>query len=442
MTNSPDLTNRNFVVQQNGLIRVFQNDSNVNTSSTFLNVSNKISTGSERGLLGLAFHPNYASNGYFYIDYTQVTTGNTIIARYRVSTTDPNKADSLSEQVLLNIYQPYSNHNGGNLLFGLDGYLYINMGDGGSAGDPGNRAQNLDSLLGKILRVDVDNPSGGNNYGIPPTNPFAGGGGRKEIFTWGMRNPWRMTQDPVTGILWCGDVGQNLYEEVDIIENGKNYGWRIMEGLHCYNPSTGCNQTGLTLPVKEYAHGSSHCSVTGGYVYRGSRRPDLTGRYIYGDYCSGYIWKLKYEGGIVTEDALLTTTPSSLLSFGKDLNNELYMCCGSAIYRFNKNNVSEINNENNSPPAKFSLSQNYPNPFNPETMIQYQLPELSKVRLSVYNSAGKEVRRLVNTTQMSGNYSIVWNGKDDYGVNLASGIYFYSINTGKFSETKKMVLIK
>lgn len=339
LTHSNDGTNRIFVVQKNGLIRVFPNDSAVASASTFLNLSSRIITAggsSEQGLLGLAFHPNYANNGYFYVDYTQAGTGRTIVARYSVTPGNPNTADFNSELILLNIYQPYSNHNGGMLFFGQDGYLYIGMGDGGSAGDPGNRAQNVDSLLGKILRINVDTTIGAQNYGIPPTNPFASGGGRPEIFAWGMRNPWRFSQDPVTGVIWCGDVGQGLYEEIDLIQNGNNYGWRIMEGLHCYNPSTGCNQTGLTLPIKEYTHSGGRCSITGGYVYRGWRRPDLVDRYIYADYCTGEIFKLRYQGGVITEDALLLSAGTSVLSFGTDQNNELYTCGNNGtIYRFN-----------------------------------------------------------------------------------------------------------
>jgi glucose/arabinose dehydrogenase len=339
LTHSNDGTNRIFIVQKNGLIKVFPNDPSVTSAKTFLNLSSRIVTGGggdERGLLGMAFHPNYAGNGYFYVNYTQAGTGRTIVARYSVFSTNPDSANFNSELILLNIYQPFSNHNGGMLFFGQDGYLYIGMGDGGSFGDPGNRAQNLDSLLGKILRIDVDTTIGPQNYGIPPSNPFAGGGGRPEIFAWGMRNPWRISQDSLTSMIWCGDVGQNSWEEVDIIENGRNYGWRIMEGAHCYNPPSGCNQTGLTLPIKEYSHTGGRCSITGGYVYRGSRRPELTGRYIYGDYCSREIWKLMYQGGVITEDAFLITAPAFILSFGTDQFNELHVLCDNGIiYRFN-----------------------------------------------------------------------------------------------------------
>jgi hypothetical protein len=339
LTHSNDGTNRIFVVQKNGLIYVFPNDPNVSSATVFLNLSSRIVTGTggdERGLLGLAFHPAYSTNGNFYVNYTQAGTGRTIVARYRVDPGNPNAGDFNSELVLINAYQPFSNHNGGMLFFGLDGYLYIGMGDGGSAGDPGNRAQNVDSLLGKILRINSDTTIGPQNYGIPPTNPFASGGGRPEIFAWGLRNPWRFSQDPVSGAIWCGDVGQGSWEEIDIIENGRNYGWRCYEGNATYN-TTGCGSISLySFPVKVYGHTGGRCSITGGYVYRGARRPELTGRYIYGDYCSREIWRLLYQGGIVTEDSMLVVAPSPVLSFGTDQFRELYVLCNNGIiYRFN-----------------------------------------------------------------------------------------------------------
>jgi glucose/arabinose dehydrogenase len=340
VTHANDGSNRVFVVQQNGLIRVFPNDSTATAAPTFLNLSARISTGSERGLLGLAFHPNYATNGYFFVNYTQVNTGRTIVARYSVDPLNPNQGDFNSELILLNIYQPYTNHNGGMVFFGLDGYLYISMGDGGSAGDPSNRAQNVDSLLGKILRIDVDNPAGGLNYGIPPDNPLVGLPGRDEIYAWGLRNPWRMSQDPVSGEIWVADVGQGAWEEVDSLGKGLNYGWRCYEGPNPYN-TTGCGPSSqYTFPKKYYSRSSPHCSVTGGYIYRGSRRPELTGRYVYGDYCSGYIWKFLFQNGQLTEDELLVDAPFSISSFGVDQAGELYVCnYAGTIWRFAGNPV-------------------------------------------------------------------------------------------------------
>jgi len=341
LTHSPDGTNRIFVVQQGGLIRVFPNDSAVTAASvsTFLNLSNRLggSTG-EEGLLGLAFHPDYANNGYFYVNYSAGSPRRTVIARYSVIPGSPNKADSLSWMSILEINQDFSNHNGGNLAFGPDGYLYIGMGDGGSGNDPNNRAQDSTQLLGKMLRIDVDNVVSPATYSIPPDNPFVSFGPnvRKEIWALGMRNPWRWSFDAVSGELWVGDVGQNNWEEIDLIEGGKNYGWRIMEGFNCNPNISGCNPTGLTPPIKEYSH-SLGFSVTGGYVYRGYRRPELTGAYVYADYGSGRIWKLRYVNGMVTEDSLLYDAPYSISSFGEDQDHELYIVrySGSpSIYRF------------------------------------------------------------------------------------------------------------
>lgn len=446
VTHSNDGTNRVYVVERYGLIKIFQNDSNAATSKIFLDVTNlnNGSTYTERGLLGLAFHPNYASNGYFYIYYTRVGDGANVLARFSRSTTDPDKADSLSQQILWAYPDPYVNHNGGMLTFGLDGYLYIGMGDGGSGGDPGNRAQNTNEMLGKIHRINVDSTSGGNNYSIPATNPFAVSGGRPEIYAYGLRNPWRFSQDAVTGLIYCGDVGQDAWEEVDIIEVGKNYGWRCYEGNHTYNTS-GCGpMTDYTFPIKEYANAGSECSITGGYVYRGLRRPELTGRYIYADYCSAKIWKLKYEAGVVTEDALVLTAPSSVFSFGTDQQNELYVCCSNnLIYRFNKSDAVGIGDNSTGVADKFELEQNYPNPFNPETNINYYLPQMSKVRLTIYDALGKEINTLVNTNQLAGKYQIRWNGKDAMGNNIASGAYFYRLTAGEnFNETKRMVMVK
>ena len=441
LTHSNDGTNRIFVIQKNGLIKVFPNDSTVASATTFMNLSSRIITGggsSEQGLLVIAFHPDYANNRHFYVDYTEAGDGRTIIARYNVDSTNPNQGDFNSEVRLLNIYQPYSNHNGGILFFGQDGYLYIGMGDGGSGGDPANRAQNVDSLLGKILRIDVDTTTFTLNYGIPPTNPFASGGGRPEIYCWGLRNPWRVSQDPVTGLVWCGDVGQNVYEEVDIIDNPRNLGWHIMEGFHCYNPPTGCNMTGLTLPIKEYQHTSGRCSITGGFVYRGSRRPDLVGRYIYADYCTGEIWKLKYEGGVVTEDTFLLSAGTSILSFGEDQNNELYILGDNGIiYRFNRSTATGVGGEDPASPTRFLLKQNYPNPFNPTTTISFSLPVGTHAVLGVYDILGRKVATLVDGYLTAGNH------QQEFGAsNLSSGVYMYRLSTPGFTQTRAMLLAK
>jgi glucose/arabinose dehydrogenase len=314
---------RLFITQQTGRIVIY--DGTRILPQPFLDVSSLISCCDERGLLSVAFHPHYRDNGLFFIDYTN-TQGNTVIARYSVSS-DPNRANAASAQILLTIQQPFANHNGGQLQFGPDGFLYIGMGDGGSGGDPGNRAQSLNTLLGKLLRIDVDNT---NTYRVPPSNPFVNrAGALPEIWAYGFRNPWRFSFDRETGDLWIGDVGQNTFEEVDLQSvtsiGGENYGWRLMEGFHCFTPSTNCNDGTLTLPVVEYSHADSSCSITGGYRYRGTQSPRLLGVYFYGDFCTGKIWGLSQNANGTFTSRLLIDTALSITTFGEDANGELYV---------------------------------------------------------------------------------------------------------------------
>lgn len=330
ITHAGDGSGRLFVVEQAGNIKIIKEG--IVQSTPFLDITSKVTCCGERGLLSVAFPPDYRSKGYFYVDYTDLS-GDTVVARYR--TINPDMADPETEEVLLKVDQPFSNHNGGQLAFGPDGYLYIGMGDGGSGGDPFNNAQNPSSLLGKILRIDVE--SGTSPYSIPPDNPFVGTPGyRAEIWAIGLRNPWRFSFDRETNDLFIADVGQNLYEEIDYQPassgGGENYGWRIMEGLHCYNPNP-CDRTGLVLPVAEYDH-SQGCSVTGGMVYRGRDFPGMQGIYLYGDFCSGRVWGLKKEGGSWRNKPLLDT-PYQISTFGEDEEGELYLSDYSigAIYR-------------------------------------------------------------------------------------------------------------
>jgi hypothetical protein len=310
-------------------------------SPPFLDISSLVSSGGERGLLGVAFHPDYAHNGLFYVNYTNIA-GDTVVARYSVSA-DPDLADPGSASILLTISQPFSNHNGGQLQFGPDGYLYIGVGDGGSGGDPGNRAQDLGLLLGKILRIDVDvDKNAADLYYIPLDNPFVGpgDGALDEIWAWGLRNPWRFSFDRLTGDLFIADVGQNSWEEVDFQPDtstgGENYGWRLMEGNSCYNPPTSCNDGTLTLPILVYDH-SAGCAVTGGYRYRGSKNPDLYGLYLYGDYCSGRIWGAQEDGLGGWSSRVLLDTNFSISSFGEDESGEIYFAhlaaSNGAIYK-------------------------------------------------------------------------------------------------------------
>ena len=450
LNHSGDGTNRIFVVSQTGMIYVFPNDSNVQATqmNTFLNITNKISSSNgEEGLLGLAFHPDYNSNGYIYINYTAGSPFRTVISRFRVLSGNPNKIDSMSEYKILEIIQPFFNHNGGTVMFGQDGYLYIGMGDGGLSADPNNNAQNLQSLLGKMLRININDTTPSRRYVIPPTNPFYNNpsSGREEIYAWGFRNPWKFSQDNQTGKIYVGDVGETSWEEIDILEIGKNYGWKVMEGFVCFSPPTGCDTSGKKVPIKAYNHTTGDCSITGGYVYRGGRRPELRGAYIYGDYCSGRIWMLRYNNGVVVSDSLLTQKSISLTSFGTDQYNELYIVSSAVegkIWRFNKSPNSIGINEAGITLSDYELFQNYPNPFNPSTMISYYIPKTGAVKLQVYDVNGKLVRTLVNSSQSSGRYNVNFNGTDDNGINIPSGIYFYTLSSGDFTETRKMLMIK
>jgi glucose/arabinose dehydrogenase len=324
---------RLFIVEQTGRIRIMRND--LLLDSPFLDIRSKVATGGERGLLGLAFHPNYAVNGFFYVNYTDVH-GNTKIERYSVSAGDPNTASSTSAKLILTVPQPYPNHNGGMIAFGPDGKLYIGMGDGGSSGDPLNHGQDRTTLLGDLLRIDVD---AGDPYAIPLDNPYSTSNQfRREIWASGLRNPWRFSFDRTAGMLYVADVGQGQWEEINAVGAGQaavNYGWRVLEGSHCFKTEI-CDRTGLTLPVHEYGHTNGACSVTGGYVYRGSRIPSITGHYFFSDYCAGFIRSFKLVNGVATDHR---TWPFSdinrVTSFGEDANRELYVMTGEGrLYRF------------------------------------------------------------------------------------------------------------
>jgi glucose/arabinose dehydrogenase len=342
VTSPPADSTRLFVLERRGQIKLIKNG--IRQAKAFLNVSTLISTGgSEQGLLGLAFHPNYAVNGKFYVNYTN-TAGDTRVVQYTRSATNPDTANSAAVATLLSVDQPASNHNGGHIAFGPDGYLYVGLGDGGGAGDPNENGQNPLSPLGKMLRLDVD------RHPLPPVdNPYLGHTDTLElIWAIGLRNPWRFTFDRSSGDLYIADVGQNAWEEINfqpVSSNGKeNYGWDVMEGLHCYEPSSGCNQSGKVLPVHEYSH-SNGCSISGGYVYRGCAIPDLQGTYFYADYCNGRIWTFVMSGGVATNHLERTTELGSagmnISSFGEDARGELYICSYGTgrIYKIVPNGV-------------------------------------------------------------------------------------------------------
>jgi len=317
-----DGSGRLFIVLQGGQIMTF--DGTRVLPRSFLDISALVSCCNERGLLGLAFHPSYASNGFFYVNYTN-RIGDTVIARFTVSGLSPNLANPLSLTVLLRVDQPFPNHNGGQLQFGPDGFLYIGLGDGGSGGDPMNNGQRLDTLLGKILRIDVS----GSPYTVPASNPFVGvPGALSEIWAYGFRNPWRFSFDRLTGDLFIGDVGQEEWEEINFqpasSAGGENYGWRLMEGSHCFDPPTGCDPGGLVLPILEYSHDLG-CAVIGGFRYRGAQVPGLTGWYLYADFCTGTIWGANQDltGAWLTD--VLLETGFMVSSFGEGPDGEQYV---------------------------------------------------------------------------------------------------------------------
>lgn len=358
ITNAGD--NRLFVVEQGGIIKIVSPDGTTN-STPFLNISTIISNSGERGLLGLAFHPNYATNGLFYINYTNLA-GNTVIAKYSVDSANPNIADAASADILLTVTQPYANHNGGTIKFGPDGYLYIGMGDGGSGGDPENRAQNREELLGKILRIDVNS---GNPYTIPADNPFVGTAGADEIWAIGLRNPWKFSFDKKINNLWIADVGQNDFEEINVAPatlSGLNYGWRCYEGDAPYN-TAGCpSQTSLKFPLKTIDHSTGACSITGGYVYNGTAYPNFSGLYFFTDYCLPKI-------GLITANETITYsetfTGNNFATFGEDVTGELYVAAinNGSIFRIIDTSLTLEDFQQ----AEFIM---YPNPVKSEITIQ------------------------------------------------------------------------
>ena len=320
--NAGDGSGRLFVVEKRGLIRIVQNGKEL--AAPFLDIRSEVgSQNTEQGLLGLAFHPNYAASGMFFVNYTD-GDGNTVIAAFHVSAADPNRAAPSTQVDLLRVHQPYANHNGGGLAFGPDGYLYIGLGDGGSAGDPLRNGQNLDTLLGKLLRINVD---AGEPYAIPPDNPFASSGGLPEIWAYGLRNPWRFSFDRLTGDLYIGDVGQDTWEEVDTVParmpGGLNFGWSFYEAGHPYHPNPPADAV-FTFPVAEYSHDYG-CSITGGYVYRGAALPGWQGVYLYGDYCAGTVWGLIQTGPNTWQTQVLFNTGARITTFGQDEAGELYL---------------------------------------------------------------------------------------------------------------------
>jgi glucose/arabinose dehydrogenase len=432
---------RLFVVSQFGRIFWFDNRADAEAAHLFLDISDRTEGGGEVGLLGLAFDPLFRENGKFYCYYA--SSERSIVARYSVDPANPDTALASSEEIILSIEQTgEGNHKGGQISFGPDGYLYIGLGDGGGAGDPFKTGQDRTSFLGKILRIDVHDTSAGRPYAIPADNPFAGNtaGRREEIYAYGLRNPWRFSFDPPTGRLWAGDVGQGTWEEIDLVTNGGNYGWSIMEGGECYR-SGSCDTTGLTMPVWTYRHGDVDSitgnSVIGGYVYRGSRFPELVGKYIYGDLGTGNIWALEYDPEGATTSYRIVDSDLIITSFGVDERGELYICSfanPSLIYRLAAP-AAGVRERPDPPVRLLARVALHGDPSGRNPTIEYTLVRPADVRLAIVDVRGSEIGVVAEGMRDSGDHHQVIPVDG-----LARGSYYYVITAGDERMTGRFVI--
>ncbi|WP_294286014.1 PQQ-dependent sugar dehydrogenase [uncultured Chryseobacterium sp.] len=412
---------RMFVVQQNGIIKILQANGTAN-STNFLNISSKITYGGERGLLGLAFHPQYPTNGYFFVYYND-TNGNITVARYTRSATNPDVADPSTEKIILNVPKPFDNHNGGSIHFAPDGYLWVVTGDGGSGGDPNNNAQNKNSLLGKLLRLDINSTGA---YNIPPGNPFVGVDGADEVWAYGLRNAWKFNFDTASGNVMIADVGQGQIEEINrmpITQAGVNYGWRCYEGNNSYN-TTGCAaQSTMTFPVAAYDHSGGKCSITGGYVYRGTQYPALQGRYFFADYCSTQI------GSLNADDSITWTAPFSgnnFSTFGVNNQNELFAASlNGKIFRLTTSAVLGTQESDLSTSIKV-----YPNPASKTVFVEGIKDKNATIEIINF-----EGRKVLEQGKIEKDNSINISG-------IPAGAYFININSGNHKSYSKKLIIK
>lgn len=412
---------RMFVVQQNRIIKILQSDGTVN-SANFLNISSKITYGGERGLLGLAFHPQYPSNGYFFVYYNDIG-GNITVARYTRSSANPDVADPATEKIILNLPKPFDNHNGGSIHFAPDGYLWIVTGDGGSGGDPNNNAQNKNSLLGKLLRLDINSTGA---YNIPPGNPFVGIDGADEVWAYGLRNAWKFNFDTLSGNVMIADVGQGQIEEINrmpLTQAGINYGWRCYEGNNTYN-TTGCAaQSTMTFPVAAYDHSGGKCSITGGYVYRGAQFPALQGRYFFADYCSTQIGSLNSDDSITWTSAF---SGNNFSTFGVNNQNELFVAAVTSgkIFRITTTTLGVQEND---------LSNQikvYPNPASKKVFIEGVKDKNTTVEIISF-----EGRKVLEQGKIESDNSVNISG-------IPAGVYFINLNSGNEKSYSKKIIIK
>ncbi len=426
-TNPVDITHagdsRLFVVQQGGAIKVLNADSTVNAANFLTLTNSTIMSGGERGLLGLAFHPDYTNNGYFFVNYTRAGDGATVIARYSVDESNPNIADPTTAMVLLTIPQPFSNHNGGTIKFGPDGYLYIGMGDGGSGGDPGNRAQDISDNLGKMLRIDVDGTA---PYSIPPDNPFVGVAGNDEIWATGLRNPWKFSFDANTGDLWIADVGQSQVEEINFVgssEAGLNYGWRCYEGSNVFNE---CTTPGVTyeFPFAQYTHAGGACSITGGYVYAGGNYPNFDNKYFFADYCVNRIGMVDTSTGTISYSATFSGS-NFFTTFGQDIEGELYVAASAngTIYKITDSSLSVAENQ----ASKMSI---YPNPATANFTIDAPLLALP-ASAQLYDLTGKLIHA-----------ATLYQNMQQVNVEIESGLYLLNVTGSDGSSRSAKISIR
>ncbi|WP_439478978.1 PQQ-dependent sugar dehydrogenase [Chryseobacterium aquaticum] len=424
LSNPVEITNANdsrlFVVQQNGIIKIIQPNGTINAAD-FLNISSKITFGGERGLLGLAFHPQYATNGYFFVYYNN-TAGNIVVARYSVSSTNPNIANAASEKIILNIPKPFDNHNGGSIHFAPDGNLWIVTGDGGSGGDPNNNGQNKNSLLGKMLRIDVNSTA---DYNIPAGNPFVGIDGADEVWSYGLRNAWKFSFDLTTGNALIADVGQGAIEEINrmpIATTALNYGWRCYEGNNAYNTSGCAASSTMTFPVAVYDHSGGKCSITGGYVYRGTASPSLQGKYFFSDYCSQQIGTLDTNNVITWSSAF---SGNNFSTFGEDNLKELYVAAvnNGKIYKITTSTLGTQENV-------FNGVRIYPNPASERVFVEGIRSENTAIKL-----ISTEGKIAIDNLKLDSENSFDITG-------ITPGVYYLNIKSGDFKEYSQKLIIQ